>query len=217
MHRHVPADLLLRDDPLVQIRRRAAGKLVVARLFDPLVRLDVVAQQLRRLPRLDHTHVHVAPRPEVVEDAGLDGVGANLDRLVARAVLRPLRLEDRHGGQRARAHCHVGQFVGRAVRVDGEEAHARGVDACDDEVRADVALIAEEVLFQHCHDGHDARRPTRGECVEFEVRGDEGRGEFRIGSGAGTGTPDGRGDVMEFFAVLDIGEWLVAGCERCRG
>ena len=98
VHRHVPADLLLRDDPLVQIRRRAAGELVVARLLDPLVRLDVVAQQLRRLPRLDHTHIHIAPRPEVVEDAGLDGVGADLDRLVARAVLRPLRLEDGHGG-----------------------------------------------------------------------------------------------------------------------
>ena len=33
------------------------------------------------------------------------------------------------------------------MRVDCEEADAGRVDARDDEVRADVALIAEEVLF----------------------------------------------------------------------
>ena len=53
--------------------------------------------------------------------------------------------------------------------------------------------------------------------MEFEVRGDEGRGEFRVSSGAGASAPDGRGDVVKFFAVLDVGEWLVGGCERWRG
>ena len=60
----------------------------------------------------------------------------------------PLRLEDGHGCETAGAHCHVGELVGAAVGVDGEQTNACGVNARNDEVRADVSLVAEEVLFQ---------------------------------------------------------------------
>ena len=86
--------------------------------------------------------------------------------------------------------------------VDGEEVGAGRVAAGDDEVGADVALVAEEVLFQHCHDGDDARGAAGGERVQFEVRGNERGGEFGVGGGAGAGAPDERGDVVEFLAVL---------------
>jgi hypothetical protein len=42
--------------------------------------------------------------------------------------------------------------------------------------------------------------------VEFEVRGDEGSGEFSVSGCAGAGAEDRRGDVMELFAVL-MKEW----------
>jgi hypothetical protein len=53
--------------------------------------------------------------------------------------------------------------------------------------------------------------------VEFEVRGDKGGGEFSISGGAGTGAPDGGGDVVEFLAVLDNARWLVEASRRWRG
>jgi len=40
--------------------------------------------------------------------------------------------------------------------------------------------------------------------MQLEVGGDEGGGEFCVGSCAGAGAPDGRGDVVQFFAVLPI-------------
>ena len=72
-----------------------------------------------------------------------------------------------------------------------------------DEVRADVALVAEEVLFQHRHDRDDARFAACGKGVQFEVRGNEGGGEFGVGCCAGARAPDLGGDVVEFFAVLE--------------
>jgi hypothetical protein len=95
------------------------------------------------------------------------------------------------------------------VGVDGKETYAGGVDTSDDKICADVALVPEEVLFEHCHDSDDARGAAGGERVEFEVRGDERGGEFSIGGGAGAGAPDGGGDVVEFFAVLKIERWSV--------
>ena len=60
----------------------------------------------------------------------------------------PLRFEDGHGCETAGAHCHVRKLVSAAVGVDGEEANACGVNACHDEIGADVSLVAEQVLFQ---------------------------------------------------------------------
>ena len=88
--------------------------------------------------------------------------------------------------------------------VYGEEPGSCRVAAGDDEVRADVALVAEEVLFEHGHGGDDARGAARGEGVQFEVGGDERCGEFGVGGGAGAGAPDSGGEVVEFFAVLEI-------------
>ena len=87
--------------------------------------------------------------------------------------------------------------------MDGEEADACWIYACDDEVCADVALVAEKVLFQHGHDGDDSWRATGGEGVKFKVGGDEGGGELRVGCCTSACAPNGRGDVVEFFAVLE--------------
>lgn len=70
------------------------------------------------------------------------------------------------------------------------------------EIRADVALVAEEVLLQHGHDGDDAGFAAGGEGVQLEVGGDEGGGELGVGGGAGAGAPDLGGDVVELLAVL---------------
>ncbi len=51
------------------------------------------------------------------------------------------------------------------MSMDGEEANARRVYAGDDEIGADVSLVAEEVLFQHRHNGDDARGAACGEGV----------------------------------------------------
>lgn len=146
-HGDVSPDLLLGDDLLLQPGGGALGELVIALLLDALVGLDVVAHHLGGLALLDHADVDVGAGAEVVEDAGLDGVAADLDGFVSAAVVLPLRLEDGHGRQAAGAHGHVGQFVGGAVGVHGEEPDAGGVDAGDYEVGPDVALVAEEVLF----------------------------------------------------------------------
>lgn len=55
------------------------------------------------------------------------------------------------------------------MSVDGEEVGTGGVAAGDDEVGADVTLVAEQVLFQHCHDGNDARFTVGTKGVQFNV------------------------------------------------
>ena len=67
-----------------------------------------------------------------------------------------------------------------------------------------MALVAEEVLFEHSHAGGYARFAAGGEGVELEVGGDEGGGELGVGCCAGAGAPDLGGDVVEFLAVLPI-------------
>jgi hypothetical protein len=218
VYSHIPPDFLLGDDFLVQIGRCAPCELVIPLFLDPLVRLDIVSQQLRGLSLFDHTYVHVASRAQIVEYACFYRLGADMYRLIARAVFFPLGLEDGHGGEGAGAHGHVRELVGGAVGVNGEEADTRGVDAGDDEVGADMSLVAEKVLFQHGHDGDDAWGPAGGQRVEFEVRGDEGGGEFGVGRCAGAGAEDRRRDVVEFFTVL-MKEWefsfsLCGGRER---
>ena len=45
--------------------------------------------------------------------------------------------------------------------------------------------------------------------MEFEVGGDDRGCEFSVGSCAGAGTPDLRGDVVKFFAILKRMNMLV--------
>ena len=80
--------------------------------------------------------------------------------------------------------------------VDGEETDPGGIDAGNDEVGADVALVAEEVLFQHRHACDDSWLAAGGKSVQFEVGGDDGGREFSVGGCAGAGAPYLRGDVM---------------------
>jgi len=86
--------------------------------------------------------------------------------------------------------------------VDGEEMCAGGVDTRNNEVGANVTLVTEQVLLQHGHAGDDAGLAASGEGVQFEVGGDDGGGELGVCGGTGTGTPNVRGDVVEFLAVL---------------
>jgi hypothetical protein len=86
-----------------------------------------------------------------------------------------------------------------------------GVDAGDDEVGADVALVAEEVLFEEGHAGDDAGLAAGGEGVQLELGGDEGRGELGVGRCAGAGAPDVGGDVVQLLAVLVGYDWP-GGC-----
>jgi hypothetical protein len=65
------------------------------------------------------------------------------------------------------------------------------------------------MLFEQGHDGGDAGFAACAEGVQFDVGGDEGGGEFGVGCCAGAGAPDLRGDVVEFFAVLQIHGMLV--------
>lgn len=86
--------------------------------------------------------------------------------------------------------------------MHGEQVRARRVAAGYYEVGADVALVPEQVLLQHGHDGHDARFAAGREGVQLEVGGHQGRGELGVGRGAGAGAPDLRCDVVQLLAVL---------------
>lgn len=197
----VPNILLPDRDLLVQHRRGTRWEHIALELLRPLVWLDVVPLE-NCLLRRDDCHIHVATRTQIVPDTSLDSIRAELHSLVLGQLGLPLRLKDGHGGEGAGTHGHVGQLVGGAVGVDGEEVGASGVDAGDDEVGADVPLVAEEVLLEHGHDGYHAGLAAGGEGMELELGGDEGGGELGVGGGTGTGAPDVGGDVMELFAVL---------------
>lgn len=88
------------------------------------------------------------------------------------------------------------------------------VAACHDKVGADVALVAEEVLLQHGHDGGHARLAAGGEGVQLEVGGDEGGGELGVGGGSCSGAPNLRRDVVELLAVLQNQDvsWVLFEC-----
>lgn len=95
--------------------------------------------------------------------------------------------------------------------VDCEEVGACWIAASHDEVGSDVTLVAEQMLLEHCHAGNDTRLTAGGEGMQFEVGGDEGGCEFGVCCCTGSGTPDLRGDVVEFLAVLDqfaLVQWI---------
>lgn len=202
--------LLLLDHLLVQHSRSTLPEGVALQLGHPLVGTDVVPHQ-RGLLGSDDGDVDVAAGAEVVEDAGLDGVGAQGHGLVARELAAPLRLEHGHGGQRAGAHGDVGQLVGAAVGVHGEEVRARGVDAGHHQVGADVALVAEQVLLEQRHAGDHARLAARRERVQLQLRRDQRRGKLRVRRRARPRAPDVGRDVVQLLAVL-VGD---DGARRC--
>ena len=137
-------DGLLADQAAHALLGPAGGtrpELVVALFRDTFVRRLVVAQHV--CPGLgDNAHVDVGPRAEIVEDTSLDGGGHDGDTLLASHVGPPARLKDSHSGERSRAHGDVGKLVGAAVRVDGEELWAGGVDTCENQCGTYMALIA---------------------------------------------------------------------------
>lgn len=86
--------------------------------------------------------------------------------------------------------------------MDGEEVCACRIAAGYYEVGTNVALIAEEVLFEESHDGDYARLAACGECVQFEIGGNDGGRELCVGGGSGSCTPDLRRDVVKLLTVL---------------
>jgi len=84
----------------------------------------------------------------------------------------------------------------------GKESNASGVNTRYNEICANVSLIAEEMLFEHGHAGHNSGFATSGEGVKLEFGGNESSCEFGICSGSSSGTPDLRGDIMKLLAVL---------------
>lgn len=62
--------------------------------------------------------------------------------------------------------------------MDSKEVHTGRVDARNDKVGANMAMIAEEVLLKEGHTGYHARLAAGRERVEFELGGDYCRGEL---------------------------------------
>ena len=93
--------------------------------------------------------------------------------------------------------------------MDSKEANTCRIYTCHDKVGANVALVAKQVLLEHRHAGYDTGFAASRECVQLELRGDQRGGKLSVGSCAGSCTPDLRGDVMQFLAVL---RWLLAVC-----
>jgi hypothetical protein len=207
---NIPSNFILLDNLLVENSRGALGENVALKLRRSLIRLHKAALQ-RRLILSDDGDIDIRPRSQVVKDTRLDRIAGELNGLILGQLGLPLRLEDGHGGQRAGAHSHVGKLVRGAVGVDGEEVGARRVYARDDEVGADVALVAEEVLLEEGHARHHARLAACREGVEFQLRRDERRGELGVCGGSGSRAPDLGGDVVQLFAVL-VGYYGARGC-----
>jgi hypothetical protein len=188
--------LLLGNDLLIEVRRRALGEAVIPLLLPALIGLHEIAQHLRGLIVLDNAHIDIAAGPQVVEDTGLDRLRGQINRPLAVQVRLPHGLEHRHGSQRSRPHRHIGELIRRPVRVHGEQSNARRIHPGNHQIRADVALVSEEVLLEHGHAGDDARVAARRERVQFDVGADQRGGELGVGRGAGASAPDLRGDVV---------------------
>ena len=54
-----------------------------------------------------------------------------------------------HGSEGSRSHGDVGEFVSRAMSMYSVEVWSHDVDPTQDEVGTNVALVGEQVLFQH--------------------------------------------------------------------
>lgn len=193
--------LLLLDNLLVEDGGGALGERVALQLGALLVGLDKVALE-GRLVLGNDGDVDVGAGAEIVEDTREDGVAGELDGVVLGQLGLPLRLKDTHGRQTTGAHGHVGELVSAAVRVHREQVRARRVAAGHDQVRANVALVAEEVLLQHRHARHHARLAARRQAVQLQLRRDERRRELGVGGGSGARAPDLRRNVVQLFAVL---------------
>lgn len=95
LHTDVLSNLVLGDDLLVQHRRSTPGELVVLQLLTSLVRLHEASVQ-RGLVFGDDGQIYVGTGAQIVEDTGLDGLGAEFHGLLLGKTGLPLGLEDGH-------------------------------------------------------------------------------------------------------------------------
>lgn len=201
MYAYISPNLALLDDFLVEHRRGALWKHVALELGALLVGLDIVSLE-RRFVLGDDGNVDIGTRTQIIEDTSQDGLTAQLDGVILRQVGSPLRLKDAHGSQAAASHGDIRQLVGAAMCVDGEQVRARGVAPRNDEIRSNVALVAEKMLLEEGHASDDAGLAAGGKGVQLQLRGNEGSRELGVGSGAGASTPYLGSNVVQLLAVL---------------
>lgn len=151
----------------------------------------------------DDAQVDIATRAEIVEDTGSDGVGDELFGLfLAHAGLVAV-LEYGHGGERARAHSHVRRAVARTVWRYGCQVRSSDVYAAENESRAHVALVAEEVLTQQAIGRHHANLTARVQSVQLQLRGNHSGCEWRVRSCSRTAATFNFSSLI-FFNQLEI-------------
>lgn len=134
----------------------------------------------------DHAQVDVAARSEIVEDTRTDGIGDERFGLFLAHVGLVAILEHGHGGERARAHGHVGRAIARAVRCDRAQVRSGDIDAAEHEGSAHVALIAEQILSQQSIGRAHAHLSARVESMQLELRRDHAGRERCVRSRAST-------------------------------
>lgn len=74
--------------------------------------------------------------------------------------------------------------------VHGKQVGSSGVNSGDHQIRSNMTLVSEEMLFEEGHTSDDAGLSTGREGVQLELRRDEGGGKLGIGRGTGTSAPD---------------------------
>lgn len=95
------------------------------------------------------------------------------------------------------------------MSVHSEEVRAGRVDAGNNEVGTDVALVAEEMLLEQRHAGYDAGLAAGREGMQLKVGGDDGRRELCVSGSTGTCAPDLWCNVVQLLAVLRNGQRAV--------
>lgn len=161
MNRDVLADLLPRNDLLVQNSRSSPLENIALLLLASLIRLDVTSLQCSLLLR-DNRNVDVRSGTQIIENTSLDSVRCQVDSLLFRQCWLPLRLEDRHGCERTTSHGDIWKFVSTAVCMDSKQSNTSGVNSSYNEVCANVSLVPEQMLLEHGHACNDSRFAAGG-------------------------------------------------------
>lgn len=132
------------------------GQLVVTQIFGAVL--------------ADYTKIDVRARAQIVEDTRRDGVTHQQLAFFLGQVWLPAALKDRHGGQTARSHSGIRQFVGAAVRMDAVDMWSILVDATEHKSSANVSLVPEQHLLQYVVGTHNGHLSLRIESVKLQLR-----------------------------------------------
>lgn len=159
----------------------------------------------------NHADINVASGPQVVENAGADGLGDQRLCLVFLHVLTVLRLKNRHGSKRSGTHCDVREFVCATVGIHSVQVRTRKVYPAEHESGAHVALVAEKVPLELCDSRDDACLTTEVQGQDFELAGHHSGHSLGVSGSASTAAPDVWRDVVDLLAVL-VAHGVALGC-----